>query len=163
MPYLEKLTDPMIWIIAMVLFGVLEAVTLGLTSLWFVIGALLALIAAMLGAPFIAQVVIFVIASAVFLIFTKPAAKNLLKIGDERTNIDALIGEKGLVTLEIQPFSMGQVKVKGQIWSALSEDGEPIQSGQTVIVSSIEGVKLIVKKEAIKTPVTEQASHATIK
>lgn len=131
----------------MVLFGILEAVTLGLTSLWFVLGAFMALIAAMIGAPFILQVIIFILASIVFLIFTKPAAKNLLKIGGERTNIDSLIGERGLVTTEIQPFSMGQVKVKGQIWSALAEDGEPIQVNDTVIVSSIEGVKLIVHRE----------------
>lgn len=163
MPYLDKLTDPMIWIIAMVLFGVLEAVTLGLTSLWFVIGALIALIAAMIGLPFVAQVIIFVVASGIFLVFTKPAAKNLLKIGGERTNIDALIGEKGLVTLEIQPFSMGQVRVKGQIWSALAEDGEAIAAGQTVIVSSIEGVKLIVKKEVVKSSVSEQNINHTTK
>lgn len=149
MDLLSKITDPMIWIIAMVLFGILEAVTLGPTSLWFVLGAFMALIAAMIGAPFIVQVVIFIIASIVFLIFTKPAAKNLLKIGGERTNIDSLIGERGLVTADIQPFSMGQVKVKGQIWSALAEDGEPIIANETVTVSSIEGVKLIVKREVL--------------
>lgn len=147
MDFLSKLTDPMIWIIAMVLFGILEAITLGLTSLWFVFGAVIALIAAMLGAPFLVQVIIFAVSSGVFLVFTKPMAKDLLKIGGERTNTDLLLGERALVTTEILPFSMGQVKVKGQIWSALAEDGEPISVSETVIISSIEGVKLIVKRE----------------
>lgn len=154
MDILSKLTDPMIWIIAMVVFGILEAITLGLTSLWFVFGAVVALIAAMLGAPFWAQVILFCGSSAVFLVFTKPAAKNLLKIGGERTNTDLLLGERGIVTTEIMPFAMGQVKVKGQIWSALAEDGEPIGQNETVIVDSIEGVKLIVRREfpIIKNP-----------
>lgn len=146
MDIINKMTDPMIWISAMVLFGILEAVTLGLTSLWFVLGAFMALIAAMLGAPIVVQVVVFVVASIIFLVFTKPVAKNLLKIGEERTNVDALIGQKALVTVEIQQFSMGQVKLRGQIWSALSEDGEPIAVNETVVVKAIEGVKVIVVK-----------------
>ena len=147
MDLLNKITDPMIWIIAAVVFSILEAITLGLTSLWFALAAIVALIAALLGAPFFVQVILFGVASVLFLIVTKPLAKDLLKIGGERTNIDALIGERGIVTSEILPFSMGQVKVKGQIWSALTEDGEPLGVNETVFVQSIEGVKLIVKRE----------------
>lgn len=147
MSILKEITDPMIWIIAAVVFSILEAITLGLTSLWFALAAVVALIAALLGAPFFVQVILFAVFSVIFLMVTKPLAKDLLKIGGERTNIDALIGERGLVTSDILPFSMGQVKVKGQIWSALAEDGEPIGSNETILVQSIEGVKLIVKRE----------------
>jgi membrane protein implicated in regulation of membrane protease activity len=152
---LNKITDPMIWIIAAVVFSILEAITLGLTSLWFAMAALVALIAALLGAPFIVQVILFIVASVLFLMVTKPLAKDLLKIGGERTNADRLIGEKALVMSEILPFSMGQVKVRGQMWSALSEDGEPISVNETVLIQSIEGVKLIVKKEFPKVKATE--------
>lgn len=150
MDLLSKVTDPMIWVIAAVVFSILEAITLGLTSLWFAMAAVVSLIAALLGAPFFVQVILFAVSSVLFLMVTKPLAKDLLKIGGERTNADSLIGERGLVTTEIMPFSMGQVKVKGQIWSALADDGEPIGVSETVIVKSIEGVKLIVTKEVAK-------------
>ncbi len=150
MDFLDKITDPMIWVIAAVVFSILEAITLGLTSLWFALAAVVALIAALLGAPMFVQIILFAISSVLFLIITKPLAKDLLKIGGERTNADGVIGERGLVTTEILPFSMGQVKVKGQIWSALAEDGEPIGLNETVTVLSIEGVKLIVKRETPK-------------
>lgn len=155
MDILNKVTDPMIWVIAAVVFSILEAITLGLTSLWFALAALVALIAALLGAPFFIQVILFAVASVLFLIVTKPLAKDLLKIGGERTNVDALIGERALVTTDIRPFSMGQVKVNGQFWSALAEDGEPLNINETVIIQSIEGVKLIVKKEFPKTKAVE--------
>lgn len=155
MDLLNKVTDPMIWIIAVVVFSILEGITLGLTSLWFAMAAIVALIAALLGAPFFVQVILFVVASVLFLVITKPLAKDLLKIGGERTNLDALIGERGIVTSEILPFSMGQVKVKGQIWSALAEDGEPMGINETVLVQSIEGVKLIVKREIALNKVSE--------
>lgn len=155
MDLLNKLTDPVIWIIAAVVFSILEAITLGLTSLWFAMAAVVALIAALLGAPFFVQVILFVVFSIIFLMVTKPLAKDLLKIGGERTNSDRIIGEKGIVTTEIMPFSMGQVKVQGQIWSALAEDGEPINVNETVLVQSIEGVKLIVKREFPKIKTAE--------
>jgi membrane protein implicated in regulation of membrane protease activity len=155
MDILNKVTDPMIWVIAAVVFSIIEAITLGLTSLWFALAALVALIAALLGAPFFIQVILFAVASVLFLIVTKPLAKDLLKIGGERTNVDALIGERALVTTDIRPFSMGQVKVNGQFWSALAEDGEPLNINETVIIQSIEGVKLIVKKEFPKTKAVE--------
>lgn len=155
MDLLNKITDPMIWIIAAVVFSILEAITLGLTSLWFAMAAVVALIAALLGAPFIVQVILFIVASVLFLMVTKPLAKDLLKIGGERTNADRLIGEKALVMSEILPFSTGQVKVRGQMWSALAEDGEPIGVNETVLIQSIEGVKLIVKREFPKVKATE--------
>ncbi len=155
MDLLNKITDPMIWIIAAVVFSILEAITLGLTSLWFAMAAVVALIAALLGAPFIVQVLLFIVASVLFLMVTKPLAKDLLKIGGERTNADRLIGEKALVMSEILPFSTGQVKVRGQMWSALAEDGEPIGANETVLIQSIEGVKLIVKREFPKAKATE--------
>lgn len=156
MDFLDKITDPMIWVIAAVVFSILEAITLGLTSLWFALAAVVALIAALLGAPMFVQIILFAISSVLFLMITKPLAKDLLKIGGERTNADGVIGERGLVTTEILPFSMGQVKVKGQIWSALAEDGEPIGLNETVVVLSIEGVKLIVKKDSPKPKVAAE-------
>lgn len=160
MDFLDKITDPMIWVIAAVVFSILEAITLGLTSLWFALAAVVALIAALLGAPMFVQIILFAVASVLFLMITKPLAKDLLKIGGERTNADSLIGEKALVTTEIMPFSMGQVKVKGQYWSALAEDGEPIGLNETVLVQSIEGVKLIVKKEMPRVKSTEEQPRA---
>lgn len=145
MDWLSGLSNPMFWIILLVIFSVVEAITLGLTSLWFAMAAAVAMVAAMLGAPFYLQVIVFVIFSILFLVVTKPLAKNFLKIGGEKTNVESLIGERGLVIGKIEEFSMGQVKIKGQIWSALSENGEPILLNEQVVVKSIEGVKLIVE------------------
>ena len=79
MDFLDKITDPMIWVIAAVVFSILEAITLGLTSLWFALAAVVALIAALLGAPMFVQIILFAVASVLFLMITKPLAKDLLK------------------------------------------------------------------------------------
>jgi membrane protein implicated in regulation of membrane protease activity len=78
--------------------------------------------------------------------YTKPIAKNYLRIGSEKTNVEAVVGMVGPVTKRIEQYATGQVKINGQIWSALSENGEPIEVGIKVKVVAVEGVKLIVQK-----------------
>ena len=89
---------------------------------------------------------VFLISSALLIYFTKPLAKDFLHIGSEKTNVEAVIGLDGPVIKGIERYATGQVKINGQIWSALSEDGEPIEVGVKVQVVAVEGVKLIVKK-----------------
>jgi membrane protein implicated in regulation of membrane protease activity len=134
-----------LWMIIAIGFALAEGFTLGLTFIWFAGGALLAMIASFLGLHFIVQVIAFIIGSSLMLIYTRPVAKKLLKVGATKTNVDSLIGKEGIVIKELQPFALGQVKVKGQIWSARPEGEQTIAVEQKVEVVRIEGVKLIVK------------------
>ena len=133
-------------VLAIVLVGI-EAATLGLFTIWFAIGALVALIVSLTGLPFIYQLISFIITSGVLLYFTRPIVKNFLVKKTQRTNSDRMLGEKGIVIERIDPvLGKGQVKVLGQIWSAKSSDGESIAVDEMVEVQEISGVKLIVKK-----------------
>lgn len=105
----------------------------------------MASIAAMAGLSLIVQIIVFLVVSIVLIYFTRPLAKKKLKVGSEKTNVDALVGREALVTETIEPFSTGQAKVDGLVWSAVSkENHSTIKSGTTVTINGIEGVKLIV-------------------
>lgn len=133
------------WLIAMVLFGVLEAVTVGLTSIWFAVGALAALIAASLGAGTLVQVILFLAVSFVTLLLVRPLAQRYINDRKEPTNADRVIGQEGVVTEAIDNLSArGQVNVSGALWSARSQGDAPIPKGAVVRVLRIEGVKLYV-------------------
>ena len=135
-----------IWLVVAIIFIIIEAITVGLTIIWFAAGALIALILSLFKVPVMAQIIIFLIVSLVLLGTTRKIFVNKLKTGSEKTNVDALIGEEGVVIEEITPFNVGLVKVKGQNWSAAAYDKDStIPKGETVKVKAIEGVKLIVK------------------
>jgi membrane protein implicated in regulation of membrane protease activity len=133
------------WAAMIIVFTMLEAATLGLTSIWFAVGALASLVAAVMGFNLFVQVVVFIIVALILLIYTRPIAKRVLKIGKNKTNTDALIGQRAYVTKAIGPHETGLVKVNGQIWTAKSVDGELIDVEANVEILAIEGVKLIVK------------------
>lgn len=127
------------------MFAVIEAATFGLTTIWFAAGALVAMGAAALGAGLYAQTAVFFIVSIALLVFTRPIAKDYLKIGAQKTNVSEIIGRKAIVKKRIAPHETGQVKIKGQIWTAVSEDGQPIEEKTEVVVAAVEGVKAIVR------------------
>ena len=135
-----------VWLVVTIIFIVIEAITVGLTTIWFAAGALVGLILAFFKVPVMAQVIIFLIVSLVLLGTTRKVFVNKLKTGSQKTNVDALIGEEGVVLEEITPHNVGLVKVKGQNWTAVAYDKDAtIAEGETVKVKAIEGVKLIVK------------------
>lgn len=137
-----------IWLAVLVLGIIVEAGTLSLTSIWFAIAGMLCYLLALLGVPFVFQVLSFVVISALLLVFTKPIAQKYLRIGGTKTNADRVVGQVGVVVVAIEPFNnVGQVKVNGQIWSAKTQNQENIDLGKRVRIISIEGVKLIVEEE----------------
>jgi Membrane protein implicated in regulation of membrane protease activity len=141
-----EMSEPLIWILIAVIFAVIEAFTMGLTTIWFTVGGVAACVVALLGGPLLLQGVVFLAVSIILLYFTRPFAEKRLKIGHEKNNIDQMIGEMGLVTEDIIPFQTGQVKLNGQIWTAVAKDNnETICKGEEVKVIKIEGVKLIVE------------------
>ena len=135
-----------VWAIAILGFAVLEGLTVQLVSIWFVLGAAAALVAALCGANFTVQIVLFAAVSVISLLLTRPFVKKWLKIKAESTNADRCIGARAVVTERIDNLAAtGQVKVQGAVWTARSESGAVIEAGQTVTVKHIEGVKLIVE------------------
>lgn len=134
------------WIVMLVAFVVIEAITAQLVTIWFAVGSVAALIAEMLGAEVWLQWLIFVAVSAVVIIATRPLVKKLTKQKSQPTNADRCIGQLAVVTEEINNIeAKGAVKVGGIVWSARSETDETIETGKTVTVTKIDGVKLIVR------------------
>lgn len=121
-------------------------ISMGLTTIWFAFGALVAWVTSLINFPFYLQSGTFFFISVIMLYFTRPIAQKYLKIGSEKTNTAKLIGKQGLVLEQIDNLnSKGQIKVEGQIWSARSEKNENLSKGQKVTIVGISGVKLIVE------------------
>lgn len=144
-----------LWLGAAVFFGIVEALTAGLVSIWFVAGALGAVICAWLGASVAVQTVVFVAVSALALALTRPLVRRLERGMPVATNLDRVLGETARVTETIDNrSSTGAVYVDGKTWTARSLDGGVIQEGDTVRVKRMEGVKLFVEKITDQTEVT---------
>jgi len=134
-----------IWLGLAIVLAVIEGLTLGLTTIWFAIAALIMIFVSFLPIPLLFQLLIFTAISAVLLFFTRPIAIKKFKVGRVKTNVDSLIGKHALVTKQITEFDRGEVKLNGQIWSAKTEDGATITEGTKCEVIRIEGVQAIVK------------------
>ncbi len=136
-----------LWLIAIIAFGVLESVTAQFISIWFAGGAFVALIAHLLGASQPVQWIVFALASAVILILTRPMVKRLTKSDVSVTGTDMLIGKSAVMTKATDGRGeSGEAKADGKIWTVNSVDGEPIEDGAVVTIEKIQGVKLIVRK-----------------
>lgn len=137
-----------IWIAAIVIFGVAEAVTAGLTSIWFVLGSVAALIAAICSGPIWLQIALFFVVSIATLAATRPLVTKLMKKDIKPTNGDRVLGGSARVTERIDnDVPTGAVYIDGKTWSARSSTGEIIEPDAMVRVVRMEGVKLYVEKE----------------
>ncbi|MDO5303804.1 MAG: NfeD family protein [Clostridia bacterium] len=138
------LSAPGFWLAAAVVFGVIESLTMGLVTIWFAGGALVALLAAILDASIPIQIGLFLVVSIVLLVGTRKIFIDKLKTGQEKTNVEALIGKVGTAVTDVDHLSAGIVNLSGQEWSAICEGEYKIAAGDKVKVDKIEGVKLIV-------------------
>lgn len=138
-----------IWIAAIIVFGVAEAATAGLVSIWFVAGSVAALLAVQLGAALWLQIVVFLAVSIASLIATRPLAHKMLDKTIVPTNADRVLHHTARVVEEIDNANArGAVYIDGKTWSARSEDGEILPRDAMVTVVRMEGVKLFVRSEA---------------
>ncbi len=136
-----------VWLIVAVVLGMVEGLTVSLISIWMAVGAVGAAIIAAFGGSIFAQVLTFLILSALLLVLTVPFSKRFRNNNTIGTNADRLIGAEGIVVVKIEPIeNTGQIKVLGQIWSASSLNHTVIEIGEKVSVESIEGVKAVVKR-----------------
>ena len=135
-----------VWLVALVTFVVIEIATMGLTTIWFAGGALIALILAMLNISFYIQMGTFLVISIVLLVSTRPLAVKFFNQERVKTNVDSIIGKQAIVLTEINNLKgEGQVSLNGMEWSAKAyEEGCMIPAGAVVEVKEIRGVKLIV-------------------
>lgn len=137
----------MIWLGVLIIMVIIEIITLGLTTIWFAGGALVAFIASMLGAGVPLQLTLFILVSLVLLLVTRPVAVKFFNRDRVKTNAESLIGVNGIVLEDINNLrAAGAVQVNGQTWTARSIDDIPIVKGSEVQVKEISGVKLIVKE-----------------
>ena len=134
-----------VWLALIVVFLLIEASTVTLVSTWFAVGALAALIAGLLNAPVWLQVMVFVLVSAAALSALRPLVRRYVTPKITKTNVDAVVGSTGLVTVAIDNVSaVGQVKLGAMYWTARSTAGNRIPEGTMVQVDRIEGVKVFV-------------------
>lgn len=137
-----------IWFILLVVFVILEVATVALVSVWFCIGSVVAWLVSLAGANVSTQIIIFLVVSLVCLIFLRPLASKYVKKDEEsKTNIDAFIGKKAIVTEKIDNLKgTGELKINGQLWSARNLKDEIIEEGNIVLIRKVEGVKLFVER-----------------
>lgn len=138
-----------IWLIIFVVCIVIEIVTMGLTTIWFAGGALVAAIGAAVGAPLWLQIVLFIGASLVLLYFTRPIAVKYFNKDRVKTNAESLVGQQAIVISEVDNLQgIGQVTVGGQEWTARTvKEGITLPVGSVVIIRAINGVKLMVEEK----------------
>ena len=144
-----RLNLPVLWLIAMVVFLIVEGVVPGLVSIWFALGALAAVIAALVGAPLWLQLVWFLVVSVAALAVTRPLAKKYVNAKTMPTNADRILGKECVVREIIDNVQgTGAVAADGKVWTArMSAEDATAQVGEIVIARRIEGVKLIVEKK----------------
>lgn len=146
------------WLLILVVCIVIEIISMGLTTIWFAGGALIAAVAAAFQAPIWVQIVLFLVVSLILLYLTRPVAVKYFNKDRVKTNAESLVGQQAIVISEIDNLQgIGQVTVGRQEWSARNiDEGKSLPVGSVVIVRAISGVKLIVEEKelAVKTAVS---------
>ena len=140
-----------VWLILLLAFLVVEALTMGLTTIWFAGGALVAFLISLIHAPIWLQVVLFLAVSLLLLFYTRPIAKRYFNQRITKTNVDSVIGKNAIVIEEIDNLQgKGRATLAGQVWTARSvEENGRIPVGAVVEVQAVSGVKLMVCEEKI--------------
>ena len=132
-----------IWLAIAVVLAIIEMSTVNLVSIWFIISSMLAMIISLFTDNIFIQMAIFVLGGTLLLILTKDAIKKILPV-KTKTNIDRIIGMKGIVTEKITKKTLGEVKVDGKRWTAIAD--ETINTDETVEILEINSTKLKVKR-----------------
>lgn len=134
-----------VWLILAGVFVIGEVLTSGFLIFWLGLGSLIAMAVSFITDNIIIQTTVFLISSVILILATKPLVKKFANTETVKTNVSSIIGKKGLVTKDINSInSTGQVKIDGELWSAIGENDMEISKGTEVEVVEIKGVKVIV-------------------
>ena len=136
------------WLILVIVLSFVEIATVNLVSIWFVASGIVAMILSFFIEDTAIITTIFILLGILLLVISRPIVNKLRSKDNEKTNLDRIIGETAIVTEDIKKNVVGEVKVDGKRWSAVSK--EKCLKGDTVKVLKIDGVKLIVEKESEK-------------
>lgn len=138
--------DLILWAVVFVICLVAEIISLGLSTIWFAGGALIAFLIGLIGAPIWLQVLLFIVISALLLAFTRPIVVKHLNNKTVKTNVDSVVGQHGVVIENIDNYgAQGLVDINGMEWSARAvNDYDQLVKGDKVVVQKIEGVKAFV-------------------
>ncbi len=135
-----------VWSIFIIVTVIIELATADLVTIWFTVGAIGALIAAIFQAGEIIQLIIFIVISISLLFATRPLTKRMMEKGLVRTNADRVIGMIGIITKEVNPNEVGEVKVENVFWRAINYQNESFEIGEKVSIDAISGTKLVISK-----------------
>lgn len=133
------------WLSLVIILAIIEVLTVNLLTIWFVISGIVTLIVSFITDNIVTQSIIFIILGIFLLFTTRPIFKKFFHKKDIPTNLDQVIGMQGVVTEDIKKHEVGEVKVAGKKWSAISED--TLKVGDYVKIEEIKGVKLVVRKD----------------
>lgn len=136
-----------IWLIIAGICFILEIATVGFLIFWFGIAALITCLLSLFIDNIIVQTAIFVILSAILTFLTRPLAKKIVSKDNVVTNANSIIGKQAIVQKTISATSNGQIKINGDLWTAMLEDSsyDNVPEGSIVEILKIDGVKAIVK------------------
>jgi membrane protein implicated in regulation of membrane protease activity len=147
--------SPLFWLCLTIFFTVIEALcAFNLVTLWFAVSSFVMIFVSALTAGLLSvqirfglHIGIFLTIAVVLLIFTRPVLVKKLRVGGEKTNVDDLVGRDAVVVKKIKKFEKGEVKVNGQIWTAISESNDEIGAGAECTILKVEGVKVVVRRK----------------
>ena len=139
-----------LWFIIVILLVLMEAATVNLVSIWFILSGTVSLFISLFVDSFPVQFAIFVGLGILLMILTKPMLDKMIKEKQEKTNLERIIGMEGVVTVPIKKNTVGEVKVDGKLWSAISS--KSIKEGEIVKIDHIESVKLVVEPIIVEKP-----------
>lgn len=133
------------WLVLVIILTIIEIATVNLLTIWFVASGIVAMILSFFIEDVAVVSTVFAILGIILLFASRPIVKRLRSKDDTKTNLERIVGATGIVTEEIRKNTIGEIKVDGKKWSAIST--RKIEVGEEVIVESIDGVKLVVRKE----------------
>lgn len=132
------------WLTVVIILSIIECMTTNLVTIWYIASGICTIVLSLFIDNFVIEFAFFTILGTILLITTKSFLKDVLKSKDIKTNFDRVIGMKGIVTEEINKNSIGEVKVDGKRWSAISD--KKIELNKEVLILAIDGVKLKVEE-----------------
>jgi len=137
-----------IWLAVFVIAFIVEALTVNLVSIWFSVAALITIALSFIpNIPYWVEIIVFFVLSFAMIIGVKPFVQKHLKPTTTKSNIEEIVGKKGILVKAVEPVNYGEVKINDIVWSALSEnEEETIPSESIVVVVAVQGNKLVVKK-----------------
>ena len=132
------------WLIVVILLAIIEAMTVNLVTVWFIISGIITMFLSFFLSDLISQFAVFVLLGILLMLLTKPFIEEIKKNKEEKLNLERIIGMQGVVIKEIKKNVVGEVKADGKVWSAISDKRITVDSD--IIVEEIHGVKLLVSK-----------------